>query len=69
MIATYATLCMYRFGGPGESRASSLFEARWASESPETTDGPFWTCFVTDHCSAQRASCRLECDDMELVHK
>ena len=60
---------MYRFGGPGESRASLLFEARWASDSPETADGPFWTCLATDGHSAQRASYRLECEDMDRVHR
>jgi hypothetical protein len=69
VIATYATLCMYRFGAAGECRAVPWREARWASEAPSTADGPFWTCLVTSHCSAQRASYRLGCEDMASVHQ
>jgi hypothetical protein len=69
VIATYATICMFRFGCHGESRVTEGQAARWASEAPETADGPFWTCLVTDHRSAQRASYRLECEDMASVHR
>jgi hypothetical protein len=70
VIATYATLCMFRFGCDGECRATEGQAAHWASDSPSTAaGGPFWTCLVTVECSAQRASYRLECEDMESVHK